>query len=289
MERAAIRFDPELRPRLLPSAVLLRRSDDELQIGLDPAWRLADPTECWHRLLSRLDGRRCWRQLATEVTAAELADLVRLVDSLAAAGLADLGTSDPGTRRRQPRTAHGRVGLIGSDKVATTIAARLARSGVVPRIELPARLATSAPSDLTVIVADTLEADRAVAAELMRRDAPHLVVRPRPAGAVVGPLVLPGRTSCLHCADLTRRDADPAWPRLLGQLERATAGPYPAIVADWTVGVAVAQVLGFLAGQRPETCGATLELSAPRYAMAWRVWTPHAECGCRWPGSVVSM
>ena len=54
---------------------------------------------------------------------------------------------------------------------------------------------------------------------------PHLVATVRGETGVVGPLVVPGVTSCLRCADLHRRDADPRWPRLAAQLtaDRAAA------------------------------------------------------------------
>lgn len=134
---------------------------------------------------------------------------------------------------------------------------------------------------LTILAPDALEADRGIAAGLLRRDAPHLVVRPTAAGAVVGPLVVPGRSSCLHCSDLTRRDADPAWPALVGQLTRRQVTVPPAIAA-WATGTAVTQVLRFLGGDRPETLGATLEVCAPTYALSLRAWPLHPECGCHW-------
>lgn len=134
---------------------------------------------------------------------------------------------------------------------------------------------------LTVVAPSTLEVDRAVATDLLRRDAAHLIVRPTTCGAVVGPLIAPGRSSCLHCADLIRRDADPAWPELLRQLLWRQVGVSPAI-RTWATGVAVSQVLCFLAGGRPETLGATVELCAPTYAMRLRTWPAHPECGCRW-------
>ena len=36
---------------------------------------------------------------------------------------------------------------------------------------------------------------------------------------LIGPLVLPGATSCLNCADLHRSDRDASWPALAAQLE----------------------------------------------------------------------
>lgn len=52
-----------------------------------------------------------------------------------------------------------------------------------------------------------------------------------PAGAgarrrrLVGPLVIPGRTSCLQCADLHRTDRDAAWPAVATQLRVPSAAP----------------------------------------------------------------
>jgi hypothetical protein len=163
--------------------------------------------------------------------------------------------------------------------------AALAKRGGVD--EEPVRIAqhwTKPETDqiaLTVVALSTLEVDRTVASDLLRRDAPHLLVRPTTCGAVVGPLVAPGRSSCLHCADLTRRDADPAWPELLRQLLWRQV-PMPPAIRTWATGVAVTQVFCFLAGGRPETLGATVELGAPTYAMRLRTWPAHPECGCRW-------
>ena len=48
--------------------------------------------------------------------------------------------------------------------------------------------------------------------EIHRSGVPHLVATVRGQTGIVGPLVVPGVTSCLRCADLHRRDADPRWP-----------------------------------------------------------------------------
>jgi hypothetical protein len=132
---------------------------------------------------------------------------------------------------------------------------------------------------LTVVATDWLEPDRLVADALLRADQPHLLVRASAAGMDVGPLVLPGETACVRCTDLARRDLDPAWHILLPQLCRSRATLVPALVG-WAAGVAVTQVLGFLAGQRPESAGATIELSAHDFATRLRVWNAHPDCGC---------
>lgn len=111
---------------------------------------------------------------------------------------------------------------------------------------------------------------------------PHLVAEVRDATGVVGPLVLPGRTACLHCLDLTRSDLDPAWPALAAQL----AGSRPREACDGPLALAVAsqaamQVLAVLDGTTdPATLGGTLELVLPDYRWRRRSWSPHGDCGC---------
>src|ERR1700733_14635490 len=48
---------------------------------------------------------------------------------------------------------------------------------------------------------------------------------PSAALRVVGPLVIPGRTACLRCLDLTRAERDPAWPLILAKLEGREPNP----------------------------------------------------------------
>ncbi len=115
--------------------------------------------------------------------------------------------------------------------------------------------------DLTVVVADGPEVDRVITDHLLRHDQPHLLVRSLGDAAWVGPLVIPGRTSCVRCADLTRRDADPDWPIVLAQLGRLRL-PVPGLLTGWAASVAAAQALAFLGGRVPEAAGATLELTA---------------------------
>lgn len=134
---------------------------------------------------------------------------------------------------------------------------------------------------LTIVASDRLECDRVAPDGLTRDDQPQLYLRARPAGVVVGPLVAPGSSACLRCTDLTRRDADPAWPTLLAQLVR-TRMPLARVAVDWAAGVAAVQALAFLNGSPPETYGATLEISATDYLTRWRSWSMHAECGCGW-------
>ena len=99
---------------------------------------------------------------------------------------------------------------------------------------------------------------------------------------VVGPLVLPGLTSCLRCADLHRRDADPRWPRLAAQLTAAEPPPSGATVTCLLTAVTAAvQALAYLDGSgAPATLDATLELRPPDLLPRVRRWSAHPTCGC---------
>ncbi len=112
--------------------------------------------------------------------------------------------------------------------------------------------------------------------------APHLPVLLRDGTAILGPLVIPGETACLHCLDLHRRDRDPAWPTLVSQL--ATYPPRPeashAALATAAAALASMQVLAFLDGVPASSVGAALELDGLGTAVRRRTWNPHPECGC---------
>ncbi|MGY1769627.1 ThiF family adenylyltransferase [Blastococcus sp. SYSU D00813] len=135
--------------------------------------------------------------------------------------------------------------------------------------------------DLVVLTSPWAAADPLVAG-LQRAGTVHLVATVRGETGVVGPLVVPGRSSCLRCADLHRRDADPAWPALAAQL---TAGEAPAsgstVSCLLTALTAAQQVLAYLDGSgAPAALGATVELRAPDLVPARRPWPAHAACGC---------
>jgi hypothetical protein len=143
-------------------------------------------------------------------------------------------------------------------------------------------------ADLTVLTTDRLDIDRVLDREVARFDRPRLYVRGSPHGAQVGPLVLPGASACLRCTDLTRRDLDPTWPSLVAQL-CCVAAELPSVLVAWAAATAASQVRSFLSGHRPETVGATVELSATDFLTQLRRWPPHADCGCVCRDDVIGM
>lgn len=144
------------------------------------------------------------------------------------------------------------------------------------------------PSDLAVL-ADQLVVDPVLVADLAARRVPHLPARVRDGVGVVGPLVLPGRTSCLRCADLHRADADPCWPALAGQL-LGRAGGGGLGVSTATAALAAEQALAALTGAAggrpvPAVLEATLEIDPLGGRLDRRRWVPHPDCPCGAAGS----
>jgi hypothetical protein len=120
---------------------------------------------------------------------------------------------------------------------------------------------------------------------LVRAGVPHQLASVHETAGTVGPLVLPGRSSCLRCLDLHRSDRDPGWPQVAAHL---AASPPPGVIgcdvvlATSVAAHAVLQVLAYLDGETPATVDGTLELRLPDGLVRRRSWTPHPACGCRW-------
>lgn len=129
---------------------------------------------------------------------------------------------------------------------------------------------------------------------LLREGVPHLVASVRDTAGVVGPLVLPGVSSCLRCADLRRADRDRGWLRLAPQLADPprTGGtrvsPCDVVLAAAVAAHAALQVLAFLdTGSAPAVDG-TLHLELPGGAVRRRSWSRHPSCGCAWADAPAS-
>lgn len=275
------------RPRLDPALTILLRPDGEVQVGWDPerAILINPPAGVGARrmvsLLHHVDGSRSREELTGTAAAAGVGPLE--LDVLLAE-LRDLGAlswvTPPGAGATLTVHVHGDGQL--SDAISDALAVggtRLTRSRNqlgVPREwpEVPA----------LVVLADGVIADPYLVAELVSSRVAHLPVRLRDGTGLVGPLVLPGRSSCLRCADLHRTDADPAWPTLAAQL-LGQVGHGSAAAVRATVGIASGQVEHVLRGHvmgegPPRTLNATIEVDPRRAELHHRAWSAHPRCGC---------
>ena len=174
------------------------------------------------------------------------------------------------------------TGLVDADRGrdrASATADALAR--------LDPRASTGPPRQRTVpdlvVLADAGTPDPVRVAELHATGTAHLVVRVRDGVGVVGPLVLPGRTTCLGCIEIERCAREPAWTAVAAQLVGLPGRAAPACVAA-TAGLATAQALVALDGgdsaTGPPVLDATLELDADAGTIVRRTWTPHPDCRC---------
>ncbi|SDR88284.1 ThiF family adenylyltransferase [Microlunatus soli] len=302
-------------PRLAPWLPLLQRGPGELQVGIgaEAGLVLSGVPDGVEQVLQLADGRHTTTELHLQAIRREIepALIDRILRLLQTAGL--LIESDAGSSRLIDLDGL-RVRLLGAGVLGSAVARTVLRAGaarlylvdndpVDPTTHPRAGLATtqaealavglddrvevvdhwskpehSAP-DLTLIATDLAEPDPAIGDDFVSTGHRHLYLRPTRGGAVVGPFVHPGRTPCLRCLDLTRRDADPRWPTLLPQLCR-TRLPIDRVLADWAASTAITQVVSDHAGRLPSTLFGTLEMTADECEAKFRRWPMHPTCGC---------
>lgn len=179
----------------------------------------------------------------------------------------DLGTGHADADRGRPR---GSAIAAAVRRVAPT-----ARTGPLPQRSRP---------DIAVL-ADAIIPDPARVAALVAAGTPHLAVHLRDGAGVVGPLVLPGRSPCLHCLALHRGAADPGWPRVAARLTgRAGRASTASVLATAALGTAQALVaLDAGAGAPPPSLGATLTVDPTQACVVRRPFPTHSSCACGAP------
>lgn len=193
--------------------------------------------------------------------------------------LNDLLACADGDRRWLARRAC-HVSIRGGGAAAPALVSLLAASGV--------RTAGSdQPPDLVVLTQDHQPATELLQ-PLVRDDTVHLIGGLRDAAARVGPFVVPGWSACARCYDLQRTAAEPSWRWRRPLLAQPAVNPLgcstaSSPVVQATAALLAAEALAFVEGRTPQTCGATLELSADDLVPTRRRLDPHPWCGCVWP------
>jgi bacteriocin biosynthesis cyclodehydratase domain-containing protein len=212
---------------------------------------------------------------------------------------------------------HG-VGRIGSTVVALLTAAGLGRVECVDARSVqtadltPAGAAepsaTSRADDAVRRMQERYGADRVVAGagqpptlavvapvgpipapEVMTavRDVPHLLVQVRETSAFVGPLVVPGRSTCWRCVQINRSERDPAWPAIAAQLTGGTAvEPADVALTSLAASLAVTHALAWLdrdTVMRPDgvpSIDGIVQFDLVDLRLRRRTLQPHPDCGC---------
>ena len=109
---------------------------------------------------------------------------------------------------------------------------------------------------------------------------PHLPIIKRETEIEVGPLFIPGRTCCLHCQHLAKRDADPEWPRIATQLACADPVMADTSLTEYATAFAVREILNYLSGLPLSLTGASWVFNLADPLPQLRQWQPHPQCGC---------
>ena len=294
------------RPELDPSVDVLRRRDGSVQLGWDPDRAVvitlppisartrsrpappatdharADPAQPGAgrvdadrtvAVLRLLDGSRStpevlWSALRFDV---EPETMQLLIGKLRAAGL---------VRDARPPSATRSVRVVGRGPLSDAITAGLRGiARVEQRVWTIGTRARAVEPDC-VVIADHLVPPPELIAVLDSAGIPHLPARIRDGRGLIGPFVLPGRSVCLRCIDLTRCEWDPGWPFLAAQMVTRAGWGSPAMVAV-TAAVAVGQVETLLSTDaRPSAVDATLHIGSPGAAVRRMPWSHHSLCLC---------
>ncbi|WP_278263464.1 TOMM precursor leader peptide-binding protein [Nocardia sp. AG03] len=271
-------------PMLHPRVTTLVRPSGTVQLGWDPERALLLETTAldtgtvlaFLRLLDGMQSRPqiIWRAAEFGIDATQASSLLAAIER---AGLL-----------LQPERKQARIRDItvhGLGPLSDAVAMGLRRMGLRPtrsREYRSERPVGASGCDL-VVLTDALMVDPRLSVDLVLRRVPHLQVRVRDGVGVVGPLVLPGETSCLRCADLTRTGFDADWPHLAAQLLGRTGHASPAGIAAITA-LTMNELEAIVAcspNRLPGTLDATLELDLDTHQVRRRPWSPHPDCGCR--------
>ncbi|KWX20543.1 cyclodehydratase [Mycolicibacterium wolinskyi] len=268
---------------------VLLRPDGAVQIGWDPRRAVlvhppAGTTQTQlAALLRALQAGISRDELTTAAAQFGFPDSAALDEVIAALAAAALLTVPPA-----PPARTASIRIHGRGPLSELMASALRCSGArVRRSAQPHAAAVPDQTDL-VVLADYLITEPRVVRELHRTGVAHLPVRVRDGAGLVGPLVLPGVTSCLQCADLHRSDKDAAWPAVAAQLRGAVGSANRATLLA-TAALALRQVdlviraVGDAAAPAtdpPPTLNTTLELDADGYSIVARRWSRHPECPC---------
>ena len=231
--------------KLADDIPIVWRSPTSLQLGIDaPRIVLDDVGAGEERLIAAL--RRGispsgWSMLARDAGLTE----ERARGVLAA--LASLMSAPPAM-------VPGRTLVLGDGPIASALAALLNDAGRLagPGERRPALVALVAgwvigPED---------------AQHWLRRDVPHLPIVAADRSVTIGPLVEPGAGPCLYCGQLTRTDADPAWPAIAAQLWGRDAPRHSALTVSTVAAFAARRLLARMDSGGPVDNGT---------ARAWRI------------------
>ncbi|WP_338855540.1 hypothetical protein WDY80_16555 [Gordonia hongkongensis] len=283
---------PPAVPRLLPGTPVIVQPGNSVRVGIDPADSLLLDFDASVSAYSVAGLLRSLEDPCTADTFARRARRAGLHDDDLDLVLSSLVSAGRAVVDRPPTAAEFHILIHGQGPISEQLSNSLRSMGLSARRtmrRLPDGTLDAVDTDL-VILTDFVVHDPRVVFALTRARIPHLLVRVRDGVGIVGPLVLPGLSSCLMCADRHRSDADPDWPALAVQLIRTSGQASPAVVA-MTAAVAHSQIEQLVEAVRdrphveprpdPQLLDHVLEFRDDPTRLDIRQWSPHPACDCR--------
>ncbi|MDC4233861.1 hypothetical protein M3T53_09125 [Actinomyces sp. B33] len=294
---------------LRPGTAVLWNGADSLRIGGDPASgvvldALTPEEQAWVHACARIASHRLDHPLSRRPCPPPPPGAGRIEAALEAAGLVD---------RPEPRTAArlhldglcaaclSSIGVIAeSVDVAVTISSpgvverdlarvvgedRLGQDRAFSAREHLARLVPSARSSFSgspglVLVSAERRADPEATLRWVREEIPHLVVTRLESGYEIGPLVMPGATTCHQCVEARRIGDDPARLIHLRDLPTWPLPPTPARASCAASLVIADLVEAAIRGRAtPEECQQLVRVDS-RGVLSRTAVPPEPGCAC---------
>jgi len=248
-----------------------------MQVGVDiPTCTLPDATAATQRMLAALavGVPRSGLELIGTEAGATPAQVTALLDALRPALL-------PQSVEGAVTPLRPRVAVDGMGRSAVLLRELIPQNGM--EVADDAIDIDAAVIDAAVIVARFAITPARYGAWL-RRDIPHLPIVFGDRFVRIGPFVEPGDGPCLHCIELERVDADPAWPAMATQLAGKNAA------AETTLGSADAatratRILAARLRGVPGALSASSSILVDESSGLVSVFSHriHEECRCRSP------
>jgi bacteriocin biosynthesis cyclodehydratase domain-containing protein len=266
------------------------RSPDSLQFGADaPLVVFERVSSAQERMIAALAAgvsRPGLSMIGLSAGATE-SDVVDLLDAVTPALLpqprADMHAT--GAQATVAQLSGAQVTLCGSGQTADRLDEILRGSGVA--VDRPGAVGGSEETttpQLAIIVASYVIEPSAHRLWLSR-DIPHLAIVFGDLSVRIGPIIEPGSGPCLHCLELARTDADPAWPAIASQLWGRSSAAETPLVSSEVAAIAARLALSRLRGPAltavaPVRDATSVQLDTATGLITRRVWLPHQDCAC---------
>lgn len=282
--------------RLDPAFPPLWRSPDVLQLGSQAIVEVT-PVDAWQlRLLHELaagvpeTAMMVWADILRVDPVRVREFLGRLSPALLRVD-PDLAVEAPRVVLHSPRAAEDARLLAAVRTVCTdagitvveTATTRAAQRGAQPSGDagpVTANLPPQGNADLAIVFAHHV-VDPRTSAALLAAETTHLPVVITATGVQVGPLIVPGQTACLHCAELHRIDHDTSWPVLATQLlELVAPAPAPLVAIEAATVIARFVTAATAGASDRQMWESSVSVRAEGARREWEEHHPHRSCEC---------